>query len=400
MMHFFLTLLICFVLLPFPSYAKSDNSPSISRGAYKKIKKIEKLLEKESYQQALQKLQAMLSGVKQNSYDQAIVLRSLSSVHANIGNYKQATQYLSKCLGLNVLSESQHQQGIVNLGHLYMATEDYTKAIKALEPWLKTHPNPDLQINILVANAYAQSKNFRKALPYVKKAIAQSKKPKEDWYQLNLALYFELDDYESASDILKTMIRLYPDKKQYWHQLSSTYNQLKRYKKAVSIKHLAYKKGFITAENDILELASLFLYVESPYKAAKILQNGIDQKRIKQDSKNWEILANAWTMAKEFDHAIRALETASSLNSKGSLYLQLGQIYVEQEKWNQAIKSLKKALNKGGIKNAGTAHLLLGMSYYELHKIKLAKESFLKAKKFSKSKKSAKQWVEYINKSG
>jgi tetratricopeptide (TPR) repeat protein len=278
--------------------------------------------------------------------------------------------------------------------------EQYAKAIKVFEPWLKTHPNPNLQINILVANAYAQLKHFRKALPYVKKAIAQSKKPKEDWYQLNLALYFELEDYSSASDILKTMIRLYPDNKQYWHQLSSTYQQLQKYKKAVSIKHLAYKKGFITVEKDILELANLFLYVNSPYKAAKTLEKEFSLKKIKHTSKNWEILANAWTMAKEFDHAIEALETASSLNSKGSLYLQLGQIYVEQEKWSQAIKSLKKALNKGGLKNAGAAHLLLGMSYYELNEIKIAKESFLKASKFSKSKKSAKQWVEYINKSG
>ena len=398
MMH--ILLLICFVLFPFPSYAKSDKTPVLTERVYKKLQKIEPLIEKEAYQQAQKKLQEILSDVKKNSYDQAIVLRSLSSVHANTGNYKKAAQYLSKSLELKKLSESQHQQGIVNLGHLYMAMEQYAKAIKVLEPWLKTHPNSDLQINILVANAYAQLKHFRKALPYVKKAIAQSKKPKEDWYQLNLALYFELEDYPSASDILKTMIRLYPDKKQYWHQLSSTYQQLQKYKKAVSIKHLAYKKGFITVEKDILELANLFLYVDSPYKAAKILEKEFNQKRIKHNSKNWELLANAWTMAKEFDHAIKSLETASSLKNKGSLYLQLGQIYVEQEKWSQAIKSLKKAINKGGLKNAGTAHLLLGMSYYELHKIKLAKESFLKAKKFSKSKKSAKQWVEYINKSG
>lgn len=395
-----LVLIICFVLLPFSTYSKSDKSPSLSGRVFKKLQKIEPLIEKGSYQQAQQKLQAILSEVKKNSYDQAIVLRSLSSVHANIGNYKQATQYLSKCLELKVLSESQHQQGIVNLGHLYMAMEQYSKAIKILEPWLNTHPNTDLQINILVANAYAQLKHFRKALPYVKKAIAQSKKPQESWYQLNLALYFELEDYTSALDILKILIRLYPDKEVYWSQLSSTYQQLKQYKKAVSIKHLAYKKGFITAEKDILELANLFLYVDSPYKAAKTLEKEFSLKKIKHTSKNWEILANAWTMAKEFDHAIKALETASSLNSKGSLYLQLGQIYVEQEKWSQAIKPLKKALNKGGLKNAGAAHLLLGMSYYELNEIKIAKESFLKASKFSKSKKSAKQWIEYINKSG
>jgi len=393
-------LLICFLLFPFSSYSKSDKAPSISARVFKKLQKVDSLIEKNSYQQAQEQLQVILSDVKKNSYDQAIVLQSLSSVHARTGSYKKAADSLSKCLALKVLPESRQQQGLLDLGQLYMAMEQYAKAVRVLEPWLSTHPNPDLQINILVANAYAQLKHFRKALPYVKKAIAQSKKPKEDWYQLNLALYFELEDYTSALDVLKTMIRLYPDKKEYWQQLSSTYHQLKQYKKAVSINYLAYKKGYITDERALLDLANLFLYVKSPYKAAKILQKEINQKKIKHTSKNWEALANAWTMAKEFDHAIKALETASRLNSKGSLYLQLGQIYVEQEKWNQAIKSLKKALNKGGLRNAGETHLLLGMCYYEINEIETAKESFLKATKFSKSKKSAKQWIEYINKSG
>jgi len=39
------------------------------------------------------------------------------------------------------------------------------------------------------------------------------------------------------------------------------------------------------------------------------------------------------------------------------------------------------------------------MSYYEINEIKTAKESFSKATKFSKSKKSAKQWIDYIKES-
>ncbi len=398
MMH--ILLLICFVLFPISSYSKSEKTPNFSDRVIKKLQKIDSLIEKHSYQQAQEKLQAILLGISENSYEQAFVLRSLYSVHARAGNYKKAAYSLSKCLALKLLPEIQQQQGLLNLGRLYMAMEQYADAISILESWLSKHPNPDQQVNILVANAYAQLKHFRKALPYVKKAIAQSKKPKESWYQLNLALYYELEKYISAIDVLKKLIRNYPEKQIYWQQLSSSYQQVKQYKKALSVKHLAYKNGFLHTEKDILELASLFLYVDSPFKAAKILEKEFNQKRIKQNSKNWEKLANAWTMAKEFDLAVKALETASGLNSKGSLYLQLGQIYVEQEEWEQAIKSLNQALNKGGLKNKGLAYLLLGMSYYELNDLKLAKSTLLKATKYSKSKKAAGQWIEYIKKSG
>ena len=395
----FLALTLSLVLLS-PVYANEDDKPvTISPRLYKRLTKVEKLISKKSYQQAEQKLNAILTDVKQGSYEQAAVLRSLSSVYALKGQYNKAAAALSRAIALKVLPKNQHQHAILNLGQLYMAQEQYSKAVKTLEPWLAINPVPDLQIHVLLANAYAQLKHYRKALPHIKKAIAKSKKPEESWYQLNLALYFELENYSSAAGVLKTLIRLYPDKKSYWNQLSSVYQQLKQYKKAVSIKHLAYKKGFIDTEKGILELTNLFLYIGSPYKAAKLLKDGFEHKRIKPNSKNWETLANAWTMAKEFDNAIIALEKASKLNDKGSLSQQLGQIYVEQEQWSLATTALQKAINKGGLRNTGATYLLLGMSHYELNHTQQAKKNFLKAAQYSKNKKAAMQWLNYINES-
>ena len=395
-----LILFICCFLVFSVNAKESKKMTTVSPWLYKKSKTVEKLIAKKSYQQAQQKLESILSDIKKGEYEHAFVLKSLSSVHALKGRYSKAAELLAQSIDLKVMPEEEEQRAILNLGQLYMATEQYAKAIKTLEPWLTKHTNLDMQINVLVANAYTQLKHYRKALPYIKKAIRQSKKPKESWYQLNLALYYELEEYTPATDILKILISSYPDKQTYWHQLSSIYQQVKQYKKALSVKDLSYKKGFITAEKEILELANLFLFIGSPFKAAKLIEQEINQKRIKHISKNWEILANAWTMAKEFDHAIKALEIASDLNSKGSLYLQLGQLYVEQEKWSQAIKSLNNALNKGGLKNTGSAHLLLGMSYYELNDLEKANKSLLKATKYNKSKKAARQWAEYIKGAG
>ena len=394
-----LTLTLSVFLLS-PVYANEDDKPvTISPGLYKRLTKVEKLISNKSYQQAEQKLNTLLTSVEQNSYEQATVLRSLSSVYVLKGQYNKAADFLSRAIALNVLPKNQNQQAVLNLGQLYMALEQYSKAVQTLEPWLTVNPDPDLQIHVLLANAYAQLKHYRKALPHIKKAIARSKIPEESWYQLNLALYFELENYSSAAGILKTLIRLHPDKQSYWHQLSAVYQQLKQYKKAASIKHLAYKKGFVNTENGILELANLFLYIGSPYKAAKLLKDGFQHKKIKSTSKNWETLAHAWTMAKEFDSAVMALETASKLNDKGSLSQQLGQIYVEQEKWDLAINALRKAISKGSLKNTGTTYLLLGMSYYELNNTQQAKKNFLKAAQYGKNKKAAMQWLIYINES-
>jgi tetratricopeptide (TPR) repeat protein len=390
--------LVLFFFIVSSAYAEKNNSSAtVSPSLYKKLSKAEQLISKKSYQQAEQKLKTILKGVKENSYGHAVTLRSLSSVYALTGKYTKAAQVLLNAIRLDVLPDKQQQQAILNLGRLYMAAEQHAKAIQTLEPWLANNANPDTQISALIANAYTQLKQYRKALPYIKKAIAGSKKPAESWLQLNLALYYELENYSPASKMLVRLIQRYPDKKTYWNQLSSVYQQLKHYKKAVSIKHLAYKKGFITSEKELLDLANLFLYVDSPYKAANLLKQELSTKRIKSHSKNWEKLAQAWQMAKEFDQAIKAFETASNLNDKGQLYQQLGQIYVTQTKWKLAINSLNKALAKGSLKNTGTTYILLGMSHYELNNMMQAKKYFSKASHYQKNKKSALQWLNYID---
>jgi tetratricopeptide (TPR) repeat protein len=392
-----LILAICFSLST-PTFAEKKPQ-QLPVWLYKKLEKTEAFIAKKSYPQAEQGLKEAIAKVKPNSYGHAMTLRSLSSVYALNGQYKKAGKALAQCVALNILPEDQEQQALLNLGQLYMATEQYTKAIQTLEPWLAKHSSSDADINALIANAYTQLKKYRKALPYIEKAISQSKKPNESWYQLNLALYYQIENYSSAAGILKILIRKHPHKKQYWEQLSSTYQQLKNYKKALSTQQLAYKKKLLTSEKEILNLANLFLYTGAPYKAAKLLDHELKQKAIKHTSKNWEILANSWQQAKEFDRAISALETASTLNSKGSLYQQLGSIYASQEKWDHAITSLNKAINKGELKNQGSAYLLLGMSYFELNKTSQAKKVFLQAAQYSKTKKEARQWLNFIEKS-
>lgn len=391
-----LLLLCCLLSLPL-SAAEKEKSPSVSPWLYKKLTRTEKLIGRKSYQSAQQKLQALLSDVEQGGYEHAVVLRSLSSVYALQNQYRKAAETLKKCLALNALPKQQEQQSFLNLGQLYMATEQYRLAVKTLQPWLANHSSPDPETSALLANAYTQLKQYRQALPHIKKAIASSKKTPESWYQLNLALYYELDDYKSAAKLLKRLLQRYPDKKEYWNQLGSVYQQLKQYHKAASIQHLAYQKGLLTSEKEILGLSNLFLYVGSPYKGAKILSKALASGQVSGNSKNWEMLANAWMQAKEFDNAITALEKASALNAKGRLFKQLGQIYVEQEQWSKAIAAFNKALAKGGLKRPGEVYLLLGISHYELNQLAEARSAFHKAKGHGKDRKAALQWLDYLN---
>ncbi|HIG07456.1 MAG TPA: tetratricopeptide repeat protein, partial [Methylococcaceae bacterium] len=310
----------------------------------------------------------------------------------------KAIKILLQCKQLEVLPDNQEQQLLINLGQLYLAEGQYQKAIDLIELWLKDNPNPTPGINALTASAYAQLRQYAKALTFISKAVEAAKEPVEGWLKLKLALHFQLQQYPPAVTVLEQLVRLYPDKKVYWTQLSGVYIQLKDYKKALSVKHLAYQRGLITKSKEIVSIAHLFLFNEAPLKAAVLLDAALNKKEVKHTAKNWELLANAWTLAQEGDQAIAALEIASKLADTGKLYKQLGHRYVENEQWGKAVGALSKALKKGGIKRKGDTYILLGMSYFELKSYPKATEAFKKAKeqKNKKSKKTAQQWIDYI----
>ena len=394
-----LILFFCALLIASPVYsAKKDSKQStVSPWLYKKLTKAENHISNKSYAEARRILTNAMSDVDQGSYEQATILRSLSSIYALQENYAKAADTLSQAVALHALPADQERQALLNLGQLYMAMDQYRKAIDILEPWLAHNTVSDAEIHVLMANAYAQLKQYRKALPHIQKAIKKAKKPRESWYQLNLAIYFELNEYQSATHLLQRLIASYPDNKNYWDQLSIVYQQLKQFKKALTIKHLAYQNSFLNSEKELLELVNLYLYVDSPHSAAKLLSREMSGGRIANNSKNQELLANAWTQAREFEQAVIALESASRLNAKGKLFMQLGQIFVEQEQWKKAIGAINNALNKGGLKAAGNAYILLGISHYELKQVNKAKQAFMHATNYNKTKKAGNQWLNYIN---
>lgn len=371
--------------------------PPISAWLYKQLTKTEELISSQAYPQARQKLEKIIPELKDKSYEQALALRSLASVYALENNYVQAAKALEQCLATQALPEQQQQQALLNLGQLYMATEHYQKAVATLQPWVQKNPtHTDQQVVVLLANAYAQLKQYRKALPYIEQAIKQAKKPQESWFQLNLALHYELENYSAAAGILKKLIAIYPDKKAYWLQLATVHQQLNQFAQALTIQDLAYKKDYIQTEAEILQLFNLYMYNKQPYQAANLLAKELDSQRVKKNSAHWELLANAWTNAREYQQAVRALEKASALNDKGELYLQLARIHVEQELWQDAISAVNKALQKGGLKQVGDAYILLGMSLYETEQFFAAKTAFQKARQYQKTKSSAEQWLNYL----
>jgi tetratricopeptide (TPR) repeat protein len=159
----------------------------------------------------------------------------------------------------------------------------------------------------------------------------------------------------------------------------------------------AYVQDMLDKDGEYRNMASLFLSADVPWKASQIVKRGIDEEIVADSSKNWELLGGALRQAQEIEYAIPAMERAAELSDSGDLYARLGNIYLDADQNENAIESIVKGLDRGGVKRPDTARLVLGMAYFNTKQYKKAREAFRAAGRDERSKQYANQWMAYMS---
>ncbi|MEW6166373.1 MAG: CDC27 family protein [Pseudomonadota bacterium] len=368
---------------------------TLSEATYRQLERIHDLIGKNKNAEALEKSQALLGRVS-NDYERAVVRQTMAFIYISQNNYKAAITAFEEALALEALPQQPYEQMLYNVAQLYFQDGQTDKAIERMEHYFReatTEPLADA--HILLASAYADRKRFRDALPQVDKALQKVKEPKESWLQLKLALHYELKQFPQCAEVLLKLISLVPSKEDYWKQLSSILFEIKRDKESLAVLALADRQGFLDTETELRNLANIYLLLDIPYKAAQILERGLEQKILKADEKTLQLTADAWTMAREYDKAEVVLKRAASISGSGEIYYRLGQIYVEDERWQDALDVLSRAQNKG-IRKMGDAAYLEGVAAFQSGNRQRAVESLRRAQRYDDSRSNASQWLAHI----
>ena len=333
--------------------------PSIA----KKLNAIVESLNAEDYDQARELLEPLSRKTNNNPYERALVYQMLGFTAAAGDEYKKALGYFEKSLLENALPDAAQAGLRFNVAQLYVATEQYARALAALEQWFEEVETPTSNAYYLLAVAHYQLEHIEAAIPPIRKAIALSRQPNESWYQLLVGLYFETKAYADAVDPLERLIELNP-KKSYWTQLSGLYANLGKEVRSLAVYQIVYQAGLLELDRELRQLAQLYLYHEMPYPAGKLLEKGIEAEQIEADEDAWELLANSWLLAREHELALPALQAAAKLSDVGDTYARIGQVHLQSESWPDASAALAKALEKGGLEDEASVNLLLGISLY------------------------------------
>lgn len=385
------------------SESKRHRSQVLSRSVSRGMFEVQEALLAEQYDQALVTLNAMLSRDGDLSdYDKAKILEMLTVAHMSLEHYRRAAQAAEQALRLDTLEESSRNQLYQRLFYLYYFLDDYSRAIEYIEKWFGVEPGPDVQSYFTAAQIYALSEDMDNALSFALKGMdvlrnAPERKPREGWYQLLISIYFNTRKYAEAADVLERALSLWPQRTDYYLQLSAAYQELSRGRESLAILSVAYQNSLLNKESELNRLLQLYRYFDYPFNGAAIFSSGLERETITANEKNWQEIANAWMQAREWERTETALQQAAGLSNTGTHWFRLCQIAYQEERWADSQRYCRAALDKGGLEEEqGAVWYLLALGKYYQNETLEAKEVFKRCMDWPATREDCERWYAYL----
>lgn len=325
---------------------KKQYAGLMSEGMYKFIERANSLASGKNYKEAVKVLRGAINSSNVRAGEKPQIMRALGFIYAQKGDFNQSNRWLQKSLKTKKLSYNLHLSTLYTIAQITVAQKEYEKAKQILEELFSISEKPNPQAYVLYAACLLEGKKGEvdEALKYVEQAIALVNKPQEGWLKFATFLHLKKAHWKKAQNLLEILVAQFPDREIYWRLLAKTYIYLDDNKKALITLNLAHSLGYLKTENDYLFFSHLLLSEGIPFKAAKILESSLSQKKIKNTGKNIELMADAFLEARELKSSLNLFSQIINKTDKTDTFIKYSFLLLQEEQWKKAEKILEKTL--------------------------------------------------------
>lgn len=383
-----------------PISAHAQQNPGMSAQLHGEVEVINQLMLNGNNQQAIGMLTTLRGRSNLNDYEKAIVAQMLGYAYLGVNRYADAAKALEETLALNTLPDEATTSVTTALIQMYMETKEYDKARQRIEQMVATGKPLDPDFLAVAAYIYLELKQYNQAEKHLLQAISSTAEPKENWYQILLAVYRAQSAWAKAESVLHDVLARFPANQTYWQYLSYVLFEQDKEHEALASLMLAYRLGLLKSE-DLERVVGMHTNVGLPEKAARLLDEWMRKGEIETTAERLSLTGRLWLVARERGKAIATLSKAAEQVQEGELDLLLGKLYYEDENWEPAVRHFEAALSKGKLKGSPTeAQLLLGICAYHSKRTDTALTALEAASKDKKYGDHARYWLTRIKESG
>ncbi len=378
---------------------------TISQWTYNYFKRIHNYMEMERFEDAGRELEVLANRYFKNerSYERALINQLYGQFYMIQGDFYSAIPWFEKAVQFGYLNLPGEIQTRSNLAAAYFQAGRFDDVIKTLlmtqEKGMKRGIDLSASNFVMLGMAYYQLNDIQPAYKYISKGNDVSDKLNEDWLQYEFGLAVKLKKYNEAIDVGQFLIFVNPEKSTYWKQLSGVYYGGNNEDESLAGLELAFEKGAMEKEVDFLNLSKYFLYKDLPTKAIKVLNFGFENKKIKIDKKNLDLLADAYFLSKDREEGINTLIKSLDIESDSKTSYKIARFAFEAENWDMAIKYFNRAKSENWNDVPGRIDLLTGIAYFEKDQFNNALKYMEIAVNYNESKSAAEGWIQYIKQS-
>jgi len=383
---------------------RARRTPRLRNEVYARLEAAQRAAEGKDFAAAerlLAALQAEFSGKRAlNSYELANVHNFYAYIYDAQHKYPEAIRAYEKVLEQPGLPAAMETGTRYSLAQLYLRTEDWKRAAAMLESWFAIAEEPAPEAWMLLAQANFQTGRYDRALGNVDLGLAEARRrgqaPKENWYLLARMICYGKGDLPRTAAVLEELARQWPQK-DYFVQLSAVYGELKDEKRQLAAMEAAYLAGWLGSERELLNMAYLYLGAGLPWKAARVLEKGMEAGQIEAVAANMALLGSALREARENRRAIDWLERAATLADDAEAWAQLANLQLEEDASEAAVEASRKALAMGGGRRPDNTQVVLGMALYNLGRYDEARAAFTAAGRDPRSAALAAEWLRFLD---
>ena len=379
---------------------ETRKTPAMRERVYSRLSEAQACADEDDMPCARELLDRVRQMSNLNSYEIAQMWNFYAFIYFSQDNYREAIRAYENVLQQVDLPLGLETTTIFTLTQLYFQEERFEDSLAMLERWFVLTPTPAPDPYVLKAQIYYSLERFREGIEPVRTAIQvamdQERELRENWYRLLNVFYYELEEYPNVIGVLTTMIEMWP-KREYFIQLSAMYGQEGDEGRQLALFETAYEAGWLLRSSEIVNLSQLLLQADIPYKAAKILEKGLEDGIVESTESNWRVLAQAWQLAQEDEEAIPALSRAAGLADDGVLDIRLAQSHQNLAQWQNCVDAARSGMRKGDLRRLDQANMILGACLFELGEFDAARNAFGDAEKDSRSRTGARSWMRYVD---
>lgn len=382
---------------PKPEIERKDPGVLMGERAFRRFERIQELFSENKFQETLAAVESYLA-TDLNPYERAMGEQLYGFTLISLDRLDEAVPRFEKAIELNSLPNNAHFNMMRSLAQLYASREEWQKSIDMMTQYLRYQPTPSPEDSIMMAQNYAQMSRYRDAMPWVNRAIeAGGAKAQESWYQLKLAIHFELKDYRGALPVLRILASRWPNKLTYWETLAGAHQELNQDSDALAALMTAYDGGLITTQPKLLNLVRMSIYLDLPYQGGQILARAIDAGQVEANAANLRLLLQAWTAAREYDRAGAVIDRLAPMTGEGDLFVQKARLMMEQNQWQATVDAARQAIELGNVDKPGAAWLMIGIAEMELDNLREARRAFQQAQEYdANTRRQAREWQRFV----